>query len=347
MYKNDNQRVVCDIIIFYLWSMKNVTILVPENSFLQTIADSQNCFYRVNRFLSLSGRKPLFDVKLAGAKKVIVLNKGNYSVHPHKLINEIRRTDLVIIPALAGDILKAIIANNNLIPWIVQQYKNGSEIASLCMGAFLLAATGLLNGKKCSTHWDFTERLQMMFPEVSVQDGSIITEENGIYTSGGANSYWNLLLHIIEKYTDRETAIYISKYFAVDINRNSQSPFAIFNGQKEHYDKEVRRAQEYIEKKFDEKITVEDLASKVALHRRSLERRFRHATGNSILEYIQRVKMEAAKRSFETTGKQINEVMFEVGYTDTKAFRNTFRKITGLTPFEYRNRYNTDIKKVI
>ena len=327
--------------------MKNVTILVPEMSVLQTIADSQNCFYRVNRFLSISGRIPFFNVKLAGIQKVIKLNKGYYSVHPNKLISEIKRTDLVIIPALAGDISKAISANNKLIPWIVQQYKNGSEIASLCMGAFLLAATGLLNGKKCSTHWGFTNRLQMMFPEVNVQNGSIITEENGIYTSGGANSYWNLLLHLIEKYTDRETAVYISKYFAIDINRNSQSVFTIFNGQKEHNDTAVRKAQEYIEKKIDEKITVEDLASKVALHRRSLERRFRLATGNSILEYIQRVKMEAAKRNLETTGKQINEVMFDVGYTDTKAFRSTFRKITGLTPFEYRKRYNTDFKKII
>ena len=325
--------------------MKNVTILVPERSFLQTIADSQNCFYRVNRFLSNSGREPLFNVKLAGATKAIVLNKGNYSVHPDKLIRQIKRTDLIIIPALAGDVSKAITANKNLIPWIVEQYKSGAEIASLCVGAFLLAATGLLNGKKCSTHWDFTDRLQMMFPDVSVQDGSIITEENGIYTSGGANSYWNLLLHLVEKYTDREIAVYISKYFAIDINRNTQSAFAIFNSQKEHNDKEVRKAQDYIEKKFDEKITVEDLASKVALHRRSLERRFRQATGNSVLEYIQRVKVEAAKRSFETTPKQINEVMFNVGYNDAKAFRNTFRKITGLTPFEYRSRYNKIIVK--
>lgn len=327
-------------LFFYFCKMKNITILVPEKSVLQTIADAQNCFYRVNRYLFLKGRKPVFNVVLAGLKKVIVLNKGNYSVHPHKLINQIKRTDLVIIPALAGNVLKAISANNKLIPWIVQQYKNGSEIASLCMGAFLLASTGLLNGKKCSTHWGFTERLQIMFPKVIVQNSSIITEENGIYTSGGANSYWNLLLHIIEKYTDRETAIYISKYFAIDINRNSQSIFAIFNGQKEHEDKSVRKAQEYIERKIDEKITVEEIADKVALHRRSLERRFKNATGNSVLEYIQRVKIETAKKRFETTRQNISEVMFEVGYTDSKAFRNTFRKITGLTPIEYRNRYN-------
>jgi len=320
--------------------MKKVTILVPESSVLQTIADSQNCFYRVNRFLTLSGRKPLFNIELAGAKKAIKLNNGNYFVHPDRLLDMIKRTDLVIIPAISGNISKTIKSNSKLIPWIVQLYKNGAEVASLCVGAFLLASTGLLNGKKCSTHWGFTNKLREMFPEIDVQDSSIITEQNGIYTSGGANSYWNLLLHLVEKYTDRETAIFISKYFAIDINRNNQSSFAIFNGQKEHNDSAVKEAQEFIEQNIEEKITVDELANKVAVGRRSLERRFKQATSNSILEYIQRVKMEAAKRSFETSRKNINEVMFDVGYSDTKTFRTTFRKITGLTPIEYRNKYN-------
>ena len=320
--------------------MKNVTILVPESSVLQTIADSQNCLNRVNRFLTNSGKKPFFKVDLAGANRVIKLNNGNYSVHPDKLIGEIKKTDLVIIPALYGNVSKAIVSNSKLIPWIIDQYKNGAEVASLCVGAFLLASTGLLNGRKCSTHWGFTDKLHEMFPEVIVQNGSIITEENGIYTSGGANSYWNLLLHLVEKFTDRETAIYISKYFAIDINRSSQSSFAIFSGQKNHSDKAVREAQEYIEKNIEEKMTVKELADQVALGRRSLERRFRRVTGNSILEYIQRVKIEVAKRNLETSSKNITEIMFNSGYTDTKAFRATFRKITGLSPVEYRKKYN-------
>lgn len=175
---------------------------------------------------------------------------------------------------------------------------------------------------------------------MDVQDGSIVTEESRIYSSGGANSYWNLLLHLVEKYTDRETAILTSKYFAIDIDRSSQSAFAMFKGQKEHKDDAVKKAQEYIEQNIEEKLTVDELAANVAVGRRSFERRFRQATNNSVLEYIQRIKIEAAKRSFETSRKNINEVMFNVGYTDTKAFRLTFKKITGLTPVEYRNKYN-------
>ncbi len=320
--------------------MKNVSILVPEQSVMQAIADPQYCFSAVNQFLAVSGRKPLFNVQLVGATKEVKLNDGKYSVRPDKLLKDIRKTDLVFIPALFGDMGAAVKANKALVPWIVNQYKKGAEVASLCVGAFLLGATGLLNGKKCSTHWGFTNEFREMYPDVDVQDGSIVTEEKGIYSSGGANSYWNLLLHLVEKYTDRETAILTSKYFAIDIDRSSQSAFAMFKGQKEHTDEAVRRAQDHIEKNIEEKISVDGLADMVAVGRRSFERRFRQATGNSVLEYIQRIKIEAAKRSFETSRKNINEVMYHVGYTDTKAFRTIFKKITGLTPIEYRNKYN-------
>ena len=320
--------------------MKTVSIFVPESSVLQAIADPQYCFSAVNQFLAASGREPLFQVELVGLSKDIHLNGGLYTVHTNRLLKDIDKTDLVILPALFGDMEQAIEANKEAIPWIVEQYNKGAEVASLCVGAFLLASTGLLNGRKCSTHWGFIDAFRGMFPEVDVQDGSIVTEEQRIYSSGGANSYWNLLLHLVEKYTDRETAILTSKFFAIDINRQSQSPFTLFKGQKAHADEEVRKAQEYIETNVEEKLTVDELAEKVAVGRRSLERRFKKATNNSVLEYIQWVKMEAAKRSFETSRKNVNEVMFDVGYSDTKAFRTTFKKITGLTPLEYRSKYS-------
>jgi transcriptional regulator GlxA family with amidase domain len=179
-----------------------------------------------------------------------------------------------------------------------------------------------------------------MFPAVEVVDGSVITEENRLYSSGGAMSYWNFLLYLVEKYTNRETAIVASKYFAIDIDRESQSAFAMFQGQKNHNDAAIKKVQEFIENNIQERITIEELANLVSLGRRSFERRFKLATNNSVLEYINRLKMENAKRSFETSRKNINEVMYDVGYTDTKAFRTIFKKITGLSPIEYRNKYN-------
>lgn len=320
--------------------MKNISILVPESSVLQAIADPQYLFSAVNQFLAVSGKKPLFNVQLVGGKKEVKLNDGMFSVHTDKQLNDVNKTDLVFIPALFGDMKTAIAKNRNLLPWIKEQYAKGAEVASLCVGAFLLASTGLLNGKKCSTHWGFQNEFREMFPEVEVVDGSIITEEHRIYSSGGANSYWSMLLLLVEKYTDRETAILASKYFAVDIDRESQTAFAMFRGQKNHTDAAIKKAQEFIEKHFQDKISVDELGDKVAVGRRSFERRFKKATNNTVLEYIQRIKVEAAKRSFESSRKNINEVMFDVGYTDTKAFRTIFKKITGLTPIEYRNKYN-------
>lgn len=320
--------------------MKRVSILVPESSVLQAIADPQYLFSAVNQFMMAAGKSPLFEVQLVGLQKEVKLNDGLFSVNISKLLEDVAQTDLVVIPALFGDMKTAIAKNEELLPWIKQQYQEGAEVASLCVGAFLLASTGLLAGKKCSTHWGFQNEFRMMFPDVEVVDGSIITEENGIYSSGGANSYWNLLLHLVEKYTDRPTAILASKYFAVDIDRESQAAFAMFQGQKNHQDEAIKQAQDFIDLHIQEKITIDELADLVKLGRRSFERRFKMATNNSVLAYINRVKMEYAKRSFESSRKNIYEVMYDIGYTDTKAFRTIFKKITGLTPIAYRNKYN-------
>jgi transcriptional regulator GlxA family with amidase domain len=320
--------------------MKTISILVPESAVIQAIADPQYLFSVANQFLVAAGKAPLFNVQLVGVNKEVRLNNGIFLIHTDKQIKDIEETDLVIIPALFGDMKTAIAQNQALLPWINQQYQNGAEVASLCVGAFLLASTGLLNGKRCSTHWGFQNEFRELFPEVEVIDGSIITEERRLYSSGGANSYWNLLLYLLEKYSDRETAILASKYFAIDIDRDNQSAFALFQGQKNHTDEAIKQAQNFIETHTINRISVEELADLVMVGRRSFERRFKQATNNTVLEYIHRVKIEAAKRSFETSLKNINDVMFDVGYTDTKAFRSIFKKITGLTPVEYRNKYN-------
>ena len=313
--------------------MKSISILVPESSVMQAIADPQYLFSAANQFLIASGKKPLFNVQLVGVKKEVKLNDGLFSVHTHKQLKDVKKTDLVLIPALFGDMQTAISKNKILLPWINEQYKAGAEVASLCVGAFLLASTGLLNGKKCSTHWGFQNEFRQLFPQVEVMDGSVITKDHRIYSSGGANSYWSLLLHLLEKYTNRATAILASKYFAVDIDRDSQNAFAMFRGQKNHTDVAIKNAQEFIEKNIQERITVDELATRIAVGRRSFERRFKQATNNSVLEYIRRVKIEAAKRQFENSRKNINEVMFDVCYTDTKAFRTMFKKNYWVNPY--------------
>ena len=322
--------------------MKHISILVSRGAILGNVEGPRQVFTEANQYLESTGRTPLFEVHLVSLSKEAQLNDGLYTIST-KSINEIKKTDLIIIPAMYGDLQKAIQNNEDFIPWIVRQYEKGAEVASLCLGAFLLASTGLMNGKKIATHWLAANYFRKMFPDVNLLEDKIITDENGIYSSGGAYSSLNLILYLVEKYAGRETAVFCSKAFQIDIQRDSQSPFTIFIGQKEHEDEPIKKAQEFIENNFQNKISVDQLATMFALSRRNLERRFKKATANTVIEYIQRVKIEAAKKNLESARKNINEIMYEVGYSDNKAFRTTFKKITGLSPIQYRNKYNREL----
>ncbi len=318
--------------------MKHITIIVTRGAILGNIEGPRQVFAEVNSFVERKGMQPLFKVQLAGLSKESQLNDGLYTISTD-YYKDITETDLIIIPAMYGDLGKAIEMNRDFIPWIIKHYKAGAEVASLCLGAFLLASTGLLNGKKCATHWLAANEFKRMFPEVNLVEDKILTDEQGIYSSGGAYSSLNLILYLVEKFAGRETAVFCAKAFQIDIQRDSQSPFMIFKGQKEHEDEPIKKAQEFIEENFYNKITVNQLASMLAISRRNFERRFKKATANTVVEYIQRVKIEAAKMSLESSTENVNEVMYKIGYSDPKTFRVTFKKITGLSPVQYRNKY--------
>jgi len=321
--------------------MKNISILVPRGAAaLACIEGPFILFNKANDFLAAIGRPPMFKVNLVGITKEGEVYDKFFTVVPDISIEDSFVSDLIIIPAVNGLWNDVISMNQPFFPWIHKQYQNGAEVASLCVGTFLLASTGLLNGRKCATHWNAANDFRKMFPEADLVSEKVITDEQGIYSSGGANSFWNLLLYLLEKYTNREIAILASKYFELEIDRHSQSAFMMFRGQKEHEDLLVKKAQEYIENSFQERITVDQLAEIFAIGRRTFERRFKKATSNTVSEYIQRVKIEAAKKAFESSNKNVNEVMFDVGYSDIKTFREVFKKITGMAPMDYKNKYN-------
>jgi transcriptional regulator GlxA family with amidase domain len=322
---------------------KHLTILVPngENN-LSSIVGAYKIFTRANEYRKETGREELFKIELAGISNNVEFYEGLFTVKPHTHIDAVKKTDLIIIPSLNHNYQKSVEGNQPLIDWIEQQYKHGTEVASICTGAFMLAASGLLDGKNCSTHWAVVDDFRTMFPKVILQTDQLITDEHGIYTNGGAYSFLNLMIYLVEKYFDRQTAIFCSKVFQIEIDRNSQSAFSIFTGQKSHDDEMVQQAQAYIESNLHEKISVEHLSSRLAVGRRNFDRRFIKATGNTPVEYAQRVKIESAKKALEASRKTINEVMYEVGYSDVKAFREVFRKITGMSPLAYRAKYNKE-----
>ncbi|MCL6266703.1 GlxA family transcriptional regulator [Flagellimonas myxillae] len=325
--------------------MKHVSILVPKgNAILSNIVGPFKVLMAANQFLKKAGIREddFFDIHLVGLEKDYTLYDGLFSIHCDSTIADIKKTDLIMIPAIRPDKLEEDLdQNNEFIPWILNQRKiHGAEVASMCMGAFLLAQTGLVDGKQCSTHWAGMEMFRKMFPKVNLVSNKIVTDEDGIYTSGGAFSFLNLMLHLVEKYCGRPTAIYLSKFFEIDMDRVDQNQFAIFQGQKDHEDDAIKEAQKFIESNVKNRISVEALARKYAISSRNFVRRFKKATQNTPLEYIQRVKIEAAKRSLESTQQNVNEVMYQVGYADQKAFRTVFKKYVGLSPVAYKSKYN-------
>jgi transcriptional regulator GlxA family with amidase domain len=325
--------------------MKHLSILVPDEqtnmSTIACIVGAYQVFSEANNYIAKKNEKVIFKIELVGATKNDFLNNNLLSIKHQVVINEIDKTNLIIIPAsLIRSYETATKNNKQLIDWVTKQYKQGAEIASMCAGSFMLASTGILSGKMCSTHWALSEGFRELYPDVNLQTDQLITDENGIYTNGGAYSFLNLLLYLVEKFYDRQTAIHCAKYFQIDLNRNLQAEFTIFNGHKKHNDEAILMAQNYLEENYQDKISIERLATELGIGRRSLDRRFIKATGFTPLDYLQRVKIEAAKKMFETTRKTVNEIMFEVGYNDAKAFRDVFSRITGLLPLDYKSKYN-------
>lgn len=324
--------------------MKHLTILVPNSqtgpNTISCIVGTYHVFTEANRYYDQLNREPIFNIELAGVSKQSNFVNGLLTVMTQKDITTIQKTDLIIVPAVISNFSAIEAGNSMLSAWILDHYTKGANVASMCTGAYLLASTGLLDNKNCSIHWKSAANFHKLFPKVNLKTEQIITDEQGIYTNGGGYSFLNLLLYLVEKFYDRQTAIYCSKIFQIDIARQTQSDFMIFNGQKSHGDEMVMRAQDYLENNFSEKISMEKLSEKFTVGRRNFDRRFIKATGNTPVEYLQRIKVESAKKELESSRKTVNEVMYAIGYTDIKAFREIFRRFTGLSPLEYKNKYN-------
>ncbi|MCB0855713.1 MAG: helix-turn-helix domain-containing protein [Bacteroidetes bacterium] len=324
--------------------MKHVSILIPKGQYsIVNIGGSFQIMNWANDVFFQQTRTRLFEIEFVGHASPANDKDGFYTVTPPKTITDIEKTDLIIIPAVHGDLKEAIDSNTEVINWVHDQYLKGAEIAAFCIGAFLLAETGILNGKTCSTHWGHARELQEMFPKVVVQAENIVSVNKGIYTSGGAYAFTNLVIYLIEIYGGRELALMTAKAFMIDVDKNNQSLFMIFNGQKDHGDEKVLEIQEEIEKNYTQNFSVADLADNYALNRRTLERRFKSATGNSVIEYLQRVRIEGAKKILENANQTVSDAMFDVGYNDAKAFREVFKKYVGVSPLDYKKKFAQEV----
>jgi len=323
--------------------MKHITILALKDATINCIDSSYQMLTRVNDFLRYQGKEPFYKVQIAGLEKNISLSHGLYSINTDVCLDEIGSTDMIVVPITCGHFPETVRSNERFREWVNLQYGRGTEIISLCVGSFFLASTGLLDHKNCAVHWAAKNEFRSMFPQVRLVDDHLITDEDGIYTCGGAYSYLALLLYIIEKHLGREMSVLASKMFEVDMDRKNQNQFVIFLGQKSHDDRCVLEAQNFIEHNYEKRLTVEEICARAGVGRRTFERRFKKSTGNSIIEYLQRVRVEAVKKELELGQKTINELVYEVGYNDIDAFRAVFKRCTGLSPADYRNKYRAAI----
>ena len=323
--------------------MKHVSILIPNGQFsIVNIAGTLQILETANEMYFQQMGENLFKLELVAANNPARDLKHLYLIHPTKTLNEISETDLIIVPAVHDDMEKVLTMNTSVMDWIKTWHDKGAEIASFCIGVYLLAGAGILEGRTCSTHWAHAQTLKERFPGITIKEENFITDDNGIYTSGGAFAFTNLVLYLAEKFGGRALSLQLAKTFMIDPDKGSQATFSIFNGQKTHKDAVVLKVQDFIESNYEDKFNVEDLSCQHAAARRTLERRFKKATGNSINEYVQRVRIEAAKKCLEKGQKTVSEVMYEVGYNDAKAFREVFKKHSGISPLNYRQKFGSN-----
>lgn len=324
----------------FSYSVRHLSIVIPTGKTnLTKVVGAREIFDLANEYYVSNGRDRQFAIQFVGEMDDHHFISGSLIIRPDVNFQSIKKTDLIIIPAMDDLFEELIEKNERLTTWIKDQYMKGASVAGMCTGAFLLASTGLLDRKQCTTHWWAADKFRELFPSVRLVTDKIITDENRLYTSGGAFSSFNLLLHLVEKYYDRSTAVACSKILQIDLDRKSQSPYVIFAGQKEHDDTEILKAQDFIERNIGEKLSVEQLATELSISTRNFIRRFKKATHNTPIEYIQRVKIEAAKRMLENSRKTVREIMYDVGYSDLKAFRTIFKRVSGLSPIDYRNKF--------
>jgi len=290
--------------------------------------------------LPLPRQPPDVQVTLVSAAKTRELTGiGGIRIVCDVALAEARKSDLVLVPALDPDVLAHLELNRAVVPWLRRAYLAGADVASACTGAFLLAEAGLLDGKSATTHWAFQDTFQKRYPRVRLQPQAIVVDQGRVVTAGGATSFLSLSLYLVERIFGPEVARAASKMFLVDVNKSPQSAYAIFNTQKTHGDDQILHAQDLLERDLAGALSVPALARRVAMSPRNFVRRFRGATGNSPRDYIQRLRIEVAKRALEGAARPLSSIAGEVGYRDLVGFRRLFQRWTGLSPSDYRARY--------
>ena len=286
---------------------------------------------------SASGR--LFDVQLVAANRKPIVYPNGVTITPTATFHSCR-PDIIIVPALDDQIEDCLRENAACVSWMRKNFQQGAHVSSFCTGAFILGAAGILDGKQVTTHWQFAGQFKKRFPNTRLREDRLIVDEGSIVTSGAATSYLNLVIYLVGKHFGHDLAVLASKTFLIDMDRPSQLPYRIYFPAITHNDSAIALRQEFINRDLQANLNLADLARQAGMSPRNFSRRFKVATGDSVVVYIQKLRIEAAKKLFETSNLSAAEVTYRIGYNDERSFRRLFKKHTGLAPKNYRAKFS-------
>jgi transcriptional regulator GlxA family with amidase domain len=283
--------------------------------------------------------QPRFRVRVASidGKPVKVLN--SVGLMPECSIRDIRRADIVIVPAPGWDVIDEIARNTALLPWLKKWHSRGAYIAGVCTGVAFLAECGILDGKQATTHWALAKIMRERYPKVDWKPESFVTQDGKVLCSGGVYASMDLSLYLVEKFCGHEVALQVAKSLLLSMPRSRQSGYAVLPLSRPHADEKIRKAEEYLQKHFERGVAIDELADRAGMGVRNFIRRFKAATGEVPGGYLQTLRIAAAKEMLEAGALSIQEICGKVGYEDAAFFRELFKRHTGMTPAEYRHNF--------
>ncbi len=317
----------------------NCTLLALDGCPLSSVSGPLEILSLAN---SLVDKDKQMSVQIVGESKQVDC-LGEVQLKTHDSIADINHTDILIIGAIGHPAARPSGFEAKTLAWIQQQYSQGAVVVSICSGAFVLAATGLLDGKRATTHWATEGLFRQRYPKVHLQSEQMITQDGNLYCSGGASAYQDMSLLLVRQYYGNEVAHQVAKRALMDMDRHNQQVYAQFTPARQHQDRIIHNLQDWLKSHASENVSIAALAEQSHLSERQLKRRFKQATGISPLAYIQGLRVETAKHALETSKQQIETVAREVGYEDVRFFRQLFKRLTGLSPSDYRSKFALQI----
>jgi transcriptional regulator GlxA family with amidase domain len=322
--------------------MKKVIILASEHCLFSSVGGPMDIFLQAGMLWNgILGIKPspYFEVKIATLDGLPVMATNQVSITPHCSIDEVGHVDLVLIPSQGFQFGVQDQKFLKRVEWLKKCYREGADLASVCTGAFTLAATGLLDGKQATTHWGVAKAFKAAFPKINLRTDLMVVDEGRLFSGGGMTADLNLSLYLINKYCGREIALQCSRCTLVDLGSLSQLPFTVYVPEKNHKDSQILKIQEWIEMHFSHSLSIEKLAKKAEMSPRNFNRRFKAATGGVVVKYLQQVRIEAAKKELEDGNRSFDDISVHVGYENVSFFRRIFKQGTGLSPADYRRKF--------